>query len=229
MFGFITPALFGASGGGPPVGQEVFTGPGTFKVPARTFSISAVAISTSGPVSDVQDDGEGGVIEFGYDAGAGACGWQATIPTTPDEVLTIVNDANDSGVKRGATWLLRCSAGRFTSAGAVLVGTGFSGGQGRSVGNSNSGISAGSGSGAGGYSSAGENARLGLQRGGGGTTLLGGTAPGGIAGGNPVNSPQGQTYGGGHNAFGAPTLNGGVRIIYGAGRAYPNTLTGDLG
>jgi hypothetical protein len=46
--------------------------------------------------------------------------------------------------------------------------------------------------------------------------------------GNPGSGGSGNNYGGGGDGYFAATGPGGVRIIWGAGRAFPSTNTGNL-
>lgn len=73
----------------------------------------------------------------------------------------------------------------------------------------------------------------GSYRGGGGSSLLGGTGPG--AAGGIADGTSGMAYGGGQGCYADGTIDpgsspgpGAVRIIWGEGRAYPNTNVGDV-
>lgn len=61
-----------------------------------------------------------------------------------------------------------------------------------------------------------------------GSNLFGGGGGGGSSGGNGGNSTPGLGAGGAYGGGGSGTLSGAVRIIWGAGRAFPSTNTGNL-
>lgn len=209
--------------GGLSSGQQLYTANGTFVVPAGVTSICVVAIGGGGPRSYDGTDYSGG--------GGGGLAYANAIAVTPGESLEVTVTATDpslspqglSQLRRVATStsLVAASAGRVAG-GNVIAGTGFAGGLGAQYffGPSYQG------GGAGGYTSAGgAGDPNGLTRGGGGADPLGG-GPG--AAGGASSNQNGLSYGGGAAAtIGTPGL-GCVRIIWGAGRAFPNTNTGDV-
>lgn len=196
------------------VGQQLITASGAFVVPDGVTSLCAVAIGR-GAAGVASRTGAGGALAYAN-----------SLLVTPGESLDIVINATTSSLSRAATALVQAGAGSGLTGGSVAAGTGFEGG---------AGVSASSGedrrgAGAGGYTSAGEaSGTVSNANGGGGSSALGG-AGGGLAGGAPTIA--GGTYGGGggHNSanVGGAAGPGCVRIIWGAGRAFPNTNTGDL-
>lgn len=195
------------------VGQQLITASGAFVVPDGVTSLCAVAIGR-GAAGSTSRTGAGGALAYAN-----------SLSVTPGESLDVVISAATSSLSRSTTALVQAGAGSGLVGGAVAVGTGFEGG---------AGISAASidrqGAGAGGYTSAGQaSGTADNANGGGGSSPLGG-AGGGLAGGAPTIA--GGTYGGGggHNSANVAGSAGPgcVRIIWGAGRAFPNTNTGDL-
>lgn len=205
-------------------GQQLFTASGTFVVPAGVTSICVVAIGYGGPYFD--DDGGGNQGS----GGGGGLAYANNISVTPGESLTITVTPYDlptftegqSRLSRGATQLVFVGSGRIPAAGPVFNGTGFTGGQGAY---STDGSGTMEGAGAGGYTSAGQASDgVRTRRGGGGSSPLGGST-GALAGAS--GNLNGLAYGGGA-AYGGTAGPGCVRIIWGAGRAFPNTNTGDV-
>ena len=212
-------------------GQFVATAAGSWVVPEGVFSISAVMVA-------LQASGGGGGLSYSND-----------IPVTPGETLTYSFAANVNGSRllRGTTVLLKAVPATVTISEAVgdvkfaggLAGSGFGAGGGAGgyagnggaggVGSAGTNGSPGSGGGGGGGFSGTSTANAG---GGGGVGLLGigssgtgGTSasPGGVGGSGGNNgSPArvGGNYGGG--GVGAPASTGALRIMWGAGRSYPN-------
>ena len=211
----------------PPVlaGQQAFTSaPGTpsfaanstnFVVPAGVTEISAVSIAAGQPGTDF-----GGGTEYRSGTG-GALRYLNAIPVTPGETLAVVGLV--SGVfqlQRGATALLTTGIG---------PGIGFNGGGFVQAISQNL-----QGGGAGGYTSNGGDpgAPGGSANGGGGSSLLGGGAGAAGGGSTQPNFWDGGLYGGGAGVISNGTFGlagpRGLRIIWGAGRAFPNTNTGDV-
>ena len=187
-----------AVGVGP--GEVSYTTPGTytFTVPEGVTSISVVTVAGGG----------GGVIA--------SSGYVTQAPT----------DGGDSTVNRNTTVLVGASGGKHgnngRSGGAVLVGTGFSGG----AGVNSSGRYGGAGGGAGGYTAVGGDgsgtAFDGIGGGGGGVGLYGGTVGGaGGSGGSNGSGGTGGEYGGGGGGSGAGIGNcsggGGGALAYSNG------------
>lgn len=226
-----------------PPGQVILSTPGagTWTVPAGVYSICVVAV---GP------GGEGGGIDGG---GGGALTYANNIAVTPGQVINF--NVGVKGVSN--TWFVSTtslSAGRggFSSApeygyGGVSSGTLRNGGGNGGVGGGSSG-----GAGAGGYSGDGTN---GVSEGSSSAAATGGAASGGSQGqggggvGVKGQGPSGATSGpynpgkagsngsdgvmgdGGNYGGGAvgPTPGlGAIRIIWGAGRAFPSTNTADV-
>lgn len=210
---FVNAGILAAGVGGTPPGQRTFTLSQSFVVPDGVTSICAVAVARGENATDFGEgtyrSGEGGNLRYVND-----------IPVTPGETLQVeVQFGYYPGLLRGSTYLLRAYIG------AGSVGLGFDGG-----GYQQSNALNMAGAGAGGYTSAGQSASAAgsTPRGGSGTSLLGG-GPGGLAGAAPDGT--GGAYGGGGAVVdGVPQQGGpaGLRIIWGAGRAFPNTNTGDV-
>ncbi len=211
------PGIMAAGAGVAPPGQQLFLGNGAFVVPEGVFSICIVSIGpggASGYDGPAVGSGSGGGLAFSNN-----------LPTTPGETLTVSNFI----VYRGEVPLVGASAGNRLTPGTGLYGE-FkrTGGAGKSVRYNYRA----SGAGAAGYTGdgwPGEETGSNLENGGGGTSPLGGGA-GAAAGAS--NTSQGAAYGGG-GAYLAdnqsqPGGPGCVRFMWGAGRAFPNTNTGDL-
>lgn len=206
------PGVLAAGVGGAPVGQQLFLASGDFVVPDGVFKISIVAIGRGADATSTES-GAGGALACAND-----------ISVTPGEVLSVVSFGSAS-VRRAITNLVSVTAGNRSTPGQVLAGTGFPGGAGASVSGTDR-----RGGGAGGYTSAGGGAgTVSSSLGGGGSSPLGG-GPGAQAGAAPT--VNGESYGGGGgrsrtfgDGQGGPSC---VRIIWGPGRAFPNTNTGDL-
>ena len=218
-----SPMLLVAASG--PAGQQLFLGSGSFVVPAGVTSISAVCI------------GSGGAGGFdGVNApsgGGGALAYANGVAVTPGETLTVTFNGTSVSILRGSTVLVRANNAVGRTGGTVGVGTGFRGGDGGSTLYAPDDPFIGvHGGGAGGYTSNGQTGSAGgglVNRGGGGSSVLGGTV-GASAGASPT--ANGGAYGGGGGndndatgSFGGP---GAARIIWGEGRSFPNTNTGDV-
>lgn len=222
-----------SSAAAPPsnAGQFVATAAGSWIVPEGVFSISAVIVA-------LQSGGNGGGLSYSND-----------IPVTPGETLTysFVANSNGSRLLRGTTALLKAVPASTSISNAVgdvkfaggVSGSGFGAGGGAGgyagdggaggVGSTGTAGSPGSGGGGGGGFSGTSQATAG---GGGGVGLLGigpsgagGTSvePGGVGGsGGATGSADrvGGNYGGG--GIGTPASTGALRIMWGAGRSYPN-------
>lgn len=230
-----------------PVGQQAWTTPGTYSwtVPEGVTSVCAVCVGGGGA---------GGYDGSRYYSGGsgGSLAYANNVSVTPGETLSVVVGvggilnayaASASTVQRGSTIL--CSGGRY---GQTNVGTAaWAGGAGVSAG-AKKGFPVGAG-GAGGYAGPGGNGSFtttatpgsgggaaggtstaGLY-GGGGVGIYGqgasGTSAGmgGSGGANGTGGAGGAFGGGSGNSSGA---GGAVRIIWGSGRAYPFTNTGDM-
>lgn len=206
-----------------PSGQQLFTSSGNFVVPDGVTSICAVAIGIGRTATD-QRNGTGGALAFVNDS-----------PVTPGETIEVYIDTSSSRLERPAqVAFLSAGAGRATAPGIVIAGTGFPGG-GRADGGASSSGLARNGSGAGGYTSEGQTASdssINSGFGGGGSSPYGG-ASGADQGVSP--NSDGAPYGGGGGKFYTGTTlvagaggPGCVRIIWGPGRAFPNTNTADV-
>lgn len=219
------PGILAAGAGGGPVGQQLFTASGTFIVPDGVTSICAVLITRGG--SSYFDDSTFEV----FSGGGGGLAWSNDIPVSPSEPL-LVGIFQGSGL---ACYLSRQSTLpilRAINANSFVPGYGTNGDALRSGGaGASSSLGTGlGGGGAAGYTSDGQSASLGgASNGGGGTSPLGGGA-GALAGIAP--GRVGAAYGGGAAIeYDGTTYAGGpacVRIMWGEGRAFPNTNTGDL-
>lgn len=207
-----------------PMGQQLFTAAGDFSssfvVPSGVTKICAVAIGRGAdaayyPANDVGASGGGGGLAYSND-----------ITVTPGETLAVEGDASGYRLRRGGTVLVEAANASEANGGNGLTGqVTFKGGNG-SVG----GPEARTGGGAAGYTSNGGNGpRNASSNGGGGSSPLGGGA-GASGGGSPALS--GQQYGGGGGTTGTGSQGAGargcVRILWGDGRAYPNTNPGDV-
>ena len=230
-----------------PNGQAAFTSPGSFNwlCPADVTSVCVVAIGAGGGGSGAHAPG-----------GGGGLGWRNNIPVVPGQNYAVFVGSSpnysignpsyfiDQSVVMGGGGTTG-SGGGFTGTGggnggdphnAYQAGGGAGGYTGTGGGGSPTGfVGAGGGGGGGGYNS-----------GGGGVGLLGQGADGaaggasnggkGGSGGTDGTGPSGSNGGfggvhGGGVGGGIDQLAGGrgaVRIIWGTGRAFPSTLTGDL-
>ena len=198
-------------------GQQLITSSGPFIVPAGVTTVSAVAVGPCAP-------GETDTSTYWLGGGGGGLAYINDLPVTPGETLTVtIGGTPGARLNRVGTVLLRATGGASNFGGAAVVGTGFTGGNGdqRAI-NTNL-----AGAGAAGYTANGGSATTGLL-GGGGTSVLGGSV-GGTAGG-AVGIAGGTYGGGGAIVAGVPGAGGpgAIRIIWGAGRSFPNTNTGDL-
>ena len=217
----------GRAAAAPAVGQVLFTATNfSWTVPEGVTEISVVCIGAGQRPPDTLNTGKGGSLRY-----------VNKISVTPGEVLSgnIALTSAGSRLRRGSDVLCGASWG---GASASQVGAGSNGGNGRAKATGQSAA----GGGAGGFLLAGGAAPSGdNSRGGGGvdpygrvlTQALGGTAPGGIG----FDAHGGGNYGGGgglyYNPESGSTLRGGggdgcVRVIWGEGRAFPNTLTEDM-
>ena len=223
------PSMMAAAGGGPPVGQAMFTASATWVVPEGVTSICVVCIGRGAGAPDTLNSGTGGSLRY-----------VNNIPVTPGESLSVSETATYARLVRGSTVLCQAAAGGASLSGQV--GTGRDGGLGRTkvAGQSLAGP------GAGGYTSLGQNTDMAdtyrfVARGGQGSDPYGRRLDGGLAGrapGGPWNDVAGgEDFGGGgglyYNTSDGSTQQGGggdgcVRIIWGPGRFFPNTLTEDM-
>ena len=209
---FPNAGIMAAGAGGAAPGQRTFTFSQSFVVPDGVTSIGAVAINGGEPGTDF---GEGT-----YRSGAGgALAYRNNIEVTPAETLTVEIDIfNRAFLRRGGVTLLNSNQ-------SMTGQTWFAGGAYQQSNSPNM-----AGAGAAGYTSAGQAAGLAgsSPKGGGGTSLFGG-GPGALAGAAPTGT--GGSYGGGGAIVDGTTPGGGpagLRIIWGDGRAFPNTKTGDF-
>lgn len=198
----------------PEPGEFVHTGPVSYNwvVPAGVYSICAVGIGRGGNAR-LSDDGQssGG-------GGGGALMYANDIPVTPGEILVLQHGT----IRRGATVLIGAfngysqsgsgSGGSLNAAGGIpnpaaqaIAWVGYNGGAGRRW----SGATRGAGGGAAGYTGNGPSGSSGATRGR-NMSLNGPTSNLNMCGGGA----------------GAPNsingTDGGVRIIWGLGRSYPN-------
>lgn len=210
-------------------GQATFTTPGSFKwtCPPGVRKVSVVCV------------GGGGGLSGG---GGGGLGWKNNIPVVPGQQYDVAVGASELGQAGGNSFFISLSvvAGR----GAGVVGGTFVGDGGGNGGNGAG--SNGGGGGAGGYAGNGGSANGGVGAGGGGAAgatrqggggvglkgqgTSGATAGQGGSGGQDGTSTNGGLYGGGAsgNTSAYQGGTGAVRIIWGLGRAFPSTKTGDV-
>ena len=217
-------------------GQQAFTTVGThsFVVPNGVTSISAVCVGAGAGGWRQFDNGDGYFLYQG--GGGGGLSYSNNITVTPGETLTVVvgsggagtsgGAGGDSRIHRSGTNLVLAKGGTNPNGGALASGVGDVR---RSGGNGNyhdegEGLSGATGGGAAGYTANGGTSTGFNNRGGTGVSLNGGTS-GGSGGGS--GSAAGTVYGGGGAPLGSGA-QGGVRIIWGVGRAYPNTNTADI-
>lgn len=209
-----------------PKGQQLFdNASGSFVVPAGVTEICVVAVGRGGAARSFPS-GESG---FTLGGAGGNLRYANAIPVTPLETLDVtISDAGSYLARAGAQIVTAWGQGTPGTQTGAGEGFGFNGSAGTAADweESSDGITGG---GAGGYASAGAVAPSQNGRGGGGVSLLGGTV-GGTSNSNfgPKPAGQGADYGGGVGSAGSGQGKGGVRIIWGAGRAFPNTNTGDV-
>lgn len=238
-----------------PPGQQVFTADGSFVVPAGVTSISAVCVGAGGWASN--GTGRGGDLRYAISiAVVPGETLTVEVPIVHTDgsaqILrssTVLLEAASGGVDTAVVGTSSTIGGNIgggdggrgrNSTGAGGGAGGYSGNGGAASSNSPGAGSAGVGGGGGGGAVNG-----GIGGGGGGVGLLGegpsgaggttgsrgGKAGSGGTDGGPGTSSSfggpGGLYGGG-NAWNSPTKStGAVRIIWGAGRAYPSTNTAD--
>jgi hypothetical protein len=237
--------MLGAFATGAAPGQQAYTTPGTYSwlCPAGVTSVCVVAVG-------------GGAVGINYTGGGGGggLGWKNDISVVPGTSYTVVVGVGGTfppnpSLAGGMSYFISSATvsgggGVYSGAGGTYVGDGggnggartsggccympASGGAGGYSGNGGNGGSAGSGGGGAGgdpYTTNPSSTR------GGGVGILGegasGTYPSGAGSGG-----VGALYGGGHpyqdeDATPYPGC-GAVRIIWGAGRAFPSTNTGDV-
>lgn len=210
------PGIMAAGAGVAPPGQALITTSGSFIVPEGVFMICGVGIGHGGNQSD-----DAGLLLTG---GGGGLAYSNDIPVTPGEMLSITITNTEAAVRRGGTIILRATSasdriGGQGTHGQVLRAGGWGGYS------SNLNFRA-TGASAAGYTTDGESGgeRGTSGRAGQGTSLLGGAAAGAAG---TAATVQEATYGGGAGRDVNRGL-GGVRLIWGAGRAFPNTNTGDI-
>lgn len=218
--------------GGAKPGQVAFTTPGTYAwtVPKGVKSVCVVCVGGGGSYNGA----------LGYAGGGGALRYGNFLSVMPGQSIPVV-----VGGDRGSSSFMGVVAGGATRDGSGQgiggVGSGGSGG-----GSGGSAFNGSAGGGAGGYEGKGgdstPSAQAGIGGGGGGGTFIGagggvgllGRGDDGAAGiGNPGNGMPGSggagvMYGGGSGGEQLAPGTGAVRIIWGAGRSFPATRTGDL-
>lgn len=218
-------------------GEAVYTTPGTYSwtCPAGVYTVSAVAIGPGAP----------GTGNFG--GAGGGLGWANGIPVVPGNSYTVKVGASgedsyfvDASTVRGGAASGRLTPGTYTGDGGGDGGNGggtftstddkWSGGGGGAGGYSGAGGAGGSypgapvgTTGAGGTKGGNSSGANGTGQGGGGSGLLG---SGDVV--VPTLSGTGRSYGGGgggvHTGSSTPGL-GGVRLIWGSGRSFPNNAS----
>lgn len=224
-----------------PVGSALFTTVGTqnWTVPAGVTSISVVMCGGGGA------GGGGSPNQGGFYGGGGGGGgflYKNNVTVTPGATLSITvgaggtcpdytSNGNAGGTSQISTLSLSASGGGGGGNGNSSPGSGASGGSGSGTGatsfsggtGANAGTWNGSGGGAGGYSANGAN---GTDGGANGAAI----SPYGPSGSSP-NYCNGN-WGGGGPSISSPGGSGSqgfVRIIWGAGRSFPNTNVGIQG
>ncbi len=226
MLAAITPGFLTGGAGPHPTNQALFTSGVNWIVPANVTTICIVAIGAGCP-KHTRANG------FIYGGSGGALSYSNNIAVTPGETLLVTINSTETKITRSGTSIVAAAAGTSNiGSGQASLGTGqvkYSGGDGAE----NAAVLGGGG--AAGYTSDGGNALAGQGYGGGGsgTPLTGGGAGApGNSGNSQYASPHGGTYGGGAGQLGSGELGqpgpGGLRVIWGPLRAFPNTNTGDL-
>lgn len=237
--------FLGMGAGEAPPGQQLFESSGTFTVPSGVFSICAVLIGAGGMSSPSIERGGGGGAMAYFNALEVAPGQEISIGVdpgkgSPNQTFLELSDGRRIQASRPNA---QQGASPETSGGWDHPYVGHSGGDGSNVqdggggaaagysadgpaGNTSSGVTGSGGSGGSG----------GYRRGGGGVGPYGQGANGaahggGGSGGESTSGRNGGKYGGGagHNISSNGNGGGGcVRIIWGAGRAFPSTNTQDM-
>lgn len=218
----IFPMMFS---GREPIGQQQWTAAGTysFVVPPGVFYVHCVVIASGGGGAR----GAAGDTNESPAGGGGALSYRNGIAVTPGETITVVvplggsagssmssgSAAADAGIKRGATWLVMAkggAGGNWASGiggagGAAALGVGdvrWSGGQGQDATNFTYGGWSGR------YTEAGQY---------GGSTYVNQSA---TLDGQNTGTSLGRGGNGGRSSA-SPGAVGGIRIMWGAGRAFP--------
>jgi len=204
------PGIMAAGSGEAAPGQQLFLASGSFVIPDFVQFVSAVCIQP----------GEEGVRSGGVNMGGkgGDLAYRNNIPVTPGEVLTVLVSAGRAQLARGNGQPLVDTS---TAVSDQIRNLGGERGASQQNGAAGSGAAGFTGPGARGGSSVNSS-------GGGGTSPYGG-GPGAQAG--VSSSRDGMNYGGGGGrsvSLGGAGGAGCVRLIWGEGRAFPNTNTGDV-
>jgi len=231
-----------------PPGQAQYTTPGTYTwvAPAGVTSVCAVVVGGGGIGDCAGGNGKSG--------GGGALQWKNSMSVSPGTGYTVVVGGQSGRSYFIGTG--NCDAGGGTRGNAggfagIPLGSGGGGYQGGVGGNGWPGIIESGGGGAAGYAGNGGNGGTyngsefidpqsgsggggagGFMSGGGGVGILGqganGSANGGGGSGGSNGGSIGGAYGGGGGTDGNNGGTGAVRIIWGAGRSFPSTNTGNV-
>lgn len=224
-------------------GQQAYTSAGTFSwtCPAGVTEVSVVCVGAGGGGSDATGGGGGGLR------------WRNKIATVPGQTYPVVvgspgpyNGVGGDSTFNGTALVAqggRSNPGASGMAGGTTVGGDVGGGNGGN-GRGQPEVQVGGGGGAGGYSGDGGNgsgsgaATSGSGGGGGGGSSTGAGGGVGLFGegasgaasnpGQPGSGGSGVTHGGGASGQNSNGGVGAVRIIWGTGRAFPSTMTGNL-
>jgi len=208
-------ALIGRAASAHPIGQAVWWNADptiswnvSWTVPADVTAISVVAIGGGGASYPIWNEEYTEVIGYDY-AGTGGLGWINYVAVTPGESLTVIVS---SWAGSGGSAILRRASTTIVSGGGGSRGD-YGGGGGAGYANPAFGTSRGAFNGAtqlNGAAGAAKYDRNGYDSGADGPTSLNGMGASGRLCGAAYPSPAG------------------LRIIWGDGRAFPNTLTGDI-
>ena len=250
MSGIMLSLLGGASAPPTPPGQQAFTDAGTFTwvAPAGVTSVCVVCVGAGGvPTSP------SGQPQY-LPGGGGGLAWKNNITVVPGTGYG-VNVGNPGSTSNNSSFIASSvgviangAVGRISGGPAGTYDGGGAGGNGGiSNWNGSSRSSLGGGGGAGGYTSNGGQGAAPFSSGqngfggggggggpgyrGGGVGIFGEGSSGGASNldGLPGSNGVGPVHGGGGESWqGDPAGRGAVRIIWGAGRAFPSTNTGNL-
>lgn len=202
-----------------PVGQMQWTTPGTYQwtVPAGVKSVSfcAIGAGTSGYVHDVNYMG---IRYRGYGGSGGQYIYRAAHAVTPGQVITVV--VGSGGTYASGTNNIAGNGGGISSFAGIATPTpggsmGYGPANGSKFGNDAGWPTKPSGNDLGNGNGMGTDLKTGAQV---ARTNLNGAACGGGGTGTWTGTSGSKTKGG----------DGGVRVIWGPGRAFPYTLIGDV-
>ena len=224
--------LMAAAGNGTPPGQVAFTAPGIYSwtVPAGVTSVCVVCIGGGGGGGRGGNGVAASGIDGGNGGGGGALSYANNIVVTPGTDLSVV--VGQAGYNSGPDdepIVVHGGASQFSgyvayggATGGSVTGTGGTGNAGNGgEGGAGDYMNGGGGGSAGGYSGNGAGGSPGVNGTGSGILGQGSSGPYGAGG-------RGSLSGGGVGYSQSVGNSGAVRIIWGAGRSFPSTNTGDM-